>query len=81
MGECMRQYVGNLVERGRPDRNLESYSFASAEGKEAAIARLVVSAEETMENRGIASATLIMMEDGSGIGGRDLENRKYAHRP
>ncbi|MGQ0445415.1 MAG: hypothetical protein ACT4O2_09890 [Beijerinckiaceae bacterium] len=77
----MPQYVGNLVERGHLDRNLESYSFASAEGKEAAIARLVASAEETMENRGIAVATLVMTEDGYGIGSRDLENCKYAHRP
>jgi len=65
----MRQYVGNLVERDRPDLNLESYSFATADGKEAAIARLVASAQQTM-----------MTEDGSGIGKRDLENRKYALR-
>jgi hypothetical protein len=74
----MRQYVGNLVETDRPDRNLESYSFASADGKEAAIARLVASAQQTMEERGIAAATLGMTEDGRGIGNRDLKNPKYA---
>ena len=78
--ECMRQYVGNLLERDRPDLNLESYSFARADGKEAAIARLVASAQQTMEDRGIESATLVMTEDDSGIGRRDLQNRKYALR-
>jgi hypothetical protein len=73
----MRQYVGNLLETDHPDRNLQSYSFASADGKEAAIARLVASAQETMEERGIAAATLAMTEDGRGIGNRNLKNPKY----
>ena len=74
----MRQCVGNLVETDHPDRNLESYSFASADGKEAAIARLVASAQETMEERGIAEATLVMTEDGRGVGNHSLKNPKYA---
>jgi hypothetical protein len=74
----MRQYVGDLVETDRPDRHWESYSFASADGKEAAIARLVASAQETMEERGIPAATLVMTEEGRGIGSRDLKNQKYA---
>jgi len=37
----MRRYVGNLAERDRPDRNLDSLAFSSDEGREAAIVRLV----------------------------------------
>jgi hypothetical protein len=72
----MRQYVGNLVETDHHDRNLESYSFASADGKEAAIARLVASARATMDERGIATASLVMTEDGRGIGHRNLKDPK-----
>ncbi|HUZ91757.1 MAG TPA: hypothetical protein VMU78_07640 [Methylocella sp.] len=61
--------------------NLDSFSFASNEGREYAVSRLVASAEEVMEREGIASATLLMTEDGYGIGSRDLENLKYANRP
>lgn len=75
----MRQYVGNLVDRD--DSNYESYAFASADGKDAAIARFIVSAKQTMEEKGIAEATLKMTEDGIGIGSRDLENPKYKLKP
>jgi hypothetical protein len=70
----MPKFVGDLVQRDHPDRNIESYSFWSSQSREAAIVGLVASAQETMKSRGIASATLVMKEDDRGIGSRDLEN-------
>ena len=74
----MHRYVGNLVERDRPDRNLDLLVFSSSEGREAAISRLVAWAEKTIENRGIAAATRDMTEDDRGIGRREVESAKYA---
>jgi hypothetical protein len=34
--------------------------------------------QETMEEGGIAEATLVMTEDGRGVGNHNLKNPKYA---
>ena len=73
----MHRYVGNLAERDRPDRNLDSLAFSSDEGREAAIVRLIAWAEKEIESRGIVAATLNMTEDDRGIGSREVQSAKF----
>lgn len=80
MSNASPRYVGNLHEKGRPDHNMDSFVLEAAESKESAIGQLTRQAQISMEQQGIAAATLRMTEDGAGIGSVELENPKYAHR-
>ena len=64
------------MEKGCPNRSVAAYSFESSKGREAAKARLVAYAENTMARKGIASATLVMTENDIVIGARNLESGK-----
>jgi hypothetical protein len=76
----MHRYVGNLAERDRPDRSLDSLAFSSDEGREAAIVRLIAWAEKEIESRGMIAATLDMTEDDRGIGSREVQSAKFSLR-
>jgi len=78
-GMSMAHYIGNLVTSERTPVKLRSVTFASNDGREDAVSRLVASARQAMESERITCATLLMTENGCGIGGRELENRGSSH--